>query len=128
MKLRNEILKALSDLHKNPKYAARVIEQGDDGMAVAVNQDEEFANCDFHIIASWGLGWDHVSVSLEHRCPTWEEMCWVKGIFWHEHESVIQYHPAKDEYVNCHKFCLHLWKPQNCVLPAPPPEFVGIKT
>src|SRR5262245_54586743 len=25
--------------------------------------------------------WDHVSVSLSHRCPTWDEMCWVKDLF-----------------------------------------------
>lgn len=26
-------------------------------------------------------GWDHVSVSLPNRCPTWEEMCKVKDLF-----------------------------------------------
>lgn len=30
------------------------------------------------IIASWGGGWEHVSVSLARRCPTWEEMCIIK--------------------------------------------------
>lgn len=24
--------------------------------------------------------WEHVSVSIRHRCPTWEEMCFYKGL------------------------------------------------
>lgn len=25
--------------------------------------------------------WEHVSVSLKHRCPNWEEMCMIKDLF-----------------------------------------------
>ncbi len=128
MRLRKDILEIVANLHRDPKYAVRIPEQGEDGMVVAINRDEDFRHEDFYIIASWGGGWDHVSVSLASRCPTWDEMCWIKELFWAKHESVIQYHPAKNEYVNCHRFCLHLWKPQNTVLPIPPLEFVGIKT
>lgn len=79
------------------------------------------------IIASDGLGWEHVSVSVvnEERCPTWDEMCHVKNLFWHEEEVVIQYHPAKSQYVKCHPYALHLWKPQGIDLPTPPPILVG---
>lgn len=62
------------------------------------------------VIASDGQGWEHVSVSLEFRCPIWEEMCWVKNLFWDETETVIQFHPAKKFYKNIHPFCLHLWR------------------
>lgn len=34
------------------------------------------------VIASDGAEWEHVSVSLTHRCPTWEEMCLIKSLFW----------------------------------------------
>lgn len=54
--------------------------------------------------------WEHVSVSLPHRCPTWEEMCYIKELFWSVSETVIQFHPKKSEYKNDHQFCLHLWK------------------
>lgn len=67
------------------------------------------------VIASRGGGWDHVSVSLPDRTPTWEEMNWVKGIFFGPDEWVVQYHPAESDYVNCHPFCLHLWRPQTDV-------------
>lgn len=33
------------------------------------------------VIASIEDGWEHVSVSLGHRCPTWYEMCFVKKSF-----------------------------------------------
>ena len=77
------------------------------------------------IIASRGEGWDHVSVSLADRCPTWEEMCRVKNAFFYPSECVIQYHPAIEEYVNYHPFCLHLWRPQNVSVPFPPKQLVG---
>ncbi len=125
MKLQKEIAVVLACFHKHKNYRVIVIESGEDGFAAQIQQIN--INDLFRIIVSWGGGWDHVSVSLIDRCPTWAEMCWIKGIFWNENESVIQYHPAKDEYVNCHEYCLHLWKPQNCVMPTPPIEFVGIK-
>ena len=77
--------------------------------------------------ASDGAGWEHISVSLETRCPVWPEMCFIKDLFWAEDEVVIQYHPAKRDYVNNHAFCLHLWKPIGVELPQPPTNLVGIK-
>ena len=53
-------------------------------------------------------GWEHVSVSADGRCPTWDEMCWVKDLFWTEDECTMQLHPPKSDYVNCHPHCLHI--------------------
>jgi hypothetical protein len=64
------------------------------------------------VIASDGGGWDHVSVHVENRCPTWLEMCHVKDLFFKDDEVVMQLHPAKKDYVNCHQHTLHLWRPQ----------------
>ncbi len=71
-------------------------------------------------------GWEHVSVSTATRCPTWDEMCRIKDLFWTEDEAVLQFHPPKSEYVNNHQFCLHLWKPPYPVV-LPPSILVGIK-
>jgi hypothetical protein len=89
----------------------------------------------FGVQASDGMGWEHASVSIvtskKHtpvkRCPTWEEMCFVKNLFWDESDRVIQYHPSKENYVNMHPFVLHLWRPVNIELPLPNPLFVGLK-
>src|SRR4030095_5216319 len=51
-------------------------------------------------------GWEHVSVSIDGRTPNWSEMCAVKDLFWDEEEAVMQLHPAKSQYVNCHPYCL----------------------
>lgn len=76
------------------------------------------------IVASWDRGWEHVSVSLKNRCPTWEEMCAIKEIFWGDDEAVMQIHPPKEDYVNLHNYCLHLWKPVNGEITRPPKELV----
>lgn len=77
-------------------------------------------------IVSDGGGWEHVSVSLPNRCPTWEEMCFIKDVFWGPEETVIQYHPPRSEYVNNHPYCLHLWKPSDAKIVTPPRNFVGV--
>lgn len=77
--------------------------------------------------ASDGLGWEHVSVSLDRkRCPDWEEMCFVKNLFWDENDCVIQYHPPKSEYISMHPYCLHLWRPIEKEIPRPPSIMVGV--
>ena len=50
----------------------------------------------FFVIASNGGGWEHVSVTpcnqKRKTCPTWEEMCQIKAMFFEPEETVIQYH------------------------------------
>lgn len=64
--------------------------------------------------------WEHVSVSLPKRCPTWEEMCRFKDAFWPENETAVQYHPRASEYVDQHKFCLHIWRDSEAGHTLPP--------
>ncbi len=82
----------------------------------------------FMTIASDGLGWEHVSISRRDRCPTWQEMCQIKEMFWDDTDCVVQYHPAESEYVNQHPFCLHLWRQAGLqTMPMPPSILVGFK-
>ncbi len=82
---------------------------------------------DLKIIASDGMGWNHVSVSKKYECPSWEEMCMVKNLFWGEDVWVQQFHPSKSEYVNNHPYCLHLWEPVDGINKIPSSILVGIK-
>ena len=91
-------------------------------------------NTELIVIASCGseeMPWEHVSLRARdykgERCPTWDEMCFAKDLFWDEEECVVQFHPKKSEYVNMHPFVLHLWKPTNAELLTPPSIAVGIK-
>ncbi|MCA1552582.1 hypothetical protein I6F36_38325 [Bradyrhizobium sp. BRP19] len=80
---------------------------------------------ELRIMSSSGDGWEHVSVSISWRCPNWEEMAYVKSLFWDEEECVMQLHPPRSQYVNCHPYCLHLWRPLAEAIPMPDPIMVG---
>lgn len=76
-------------------------------------------------ISSDGLGWDHVSVSTNRmRTPTWEEMAYIKDLFWEDEEVCWEYHPAKSQYVNCHPYTLHIWRRRGFKMVVPPRSFV----
>lgn len=96
---------------------------GNNGVFQIVTPDRVLLN----VVASDQDGWEHVSVSPARakRCPTWEEMCFIKDQFWDEDEVVVQYHPAKADYVKCHPHTLHLWKPIGQEIPKPPAWMVG---
>jgi hypothetical protein len=86
-----------------------------------------FRTVTLRVIATCGMDWDHVSVSLPNRCPNWEEMSYIKSLFWNDEECVMQLHPPRSEYVNNHPFCLHMWRPQKAAIPLPPSVLVGFK-
>ena len=72
-------------------------------------------------------GWEHVSVSLKTRNPNWQEMCFVKDLFFEPEECVVQFHPPQSAYVNNHEYCLHLWRHATSEFPRPPSILVGVK-
>lgn len=72
------------------------------------------------IIASNGEEWDHVSVSMERRIPTWIEMDYIRSLFFYDDEIVMQLHPAREHHINVMEYCLHLWRPQLQFIPLPP--------
>lgn len=76
------------------------------------------------MIASWEEGWEHVSVSTASRVPHWDEMQFIKELFWLDDEVVMQLHPAKSRYINTHPFVLHLWRPTEQEIPTPPLDMV----
>lgn len=88
-----------------------------------------YQSYELKVIATDGKGieprWEHVSVSLPNRCPNWQEMSYIKSLFWGKEETVIQFHPPESQYVNQHPFCLHLWKQLGFEQPLPPKIFVG---
>lgn len=80
--------------------------------------------------ASWGGGWDHVSVSLDgvqSKTPAWHEMEAARRFFFEPTETVVQIHPPLDQYVThtgLHMGVLHLWRKQDAEHVLPPREFV----
>ncbi len=77
------------------------------------------------VIGSWSCWWDHVSVSFPNRLPTWDEMAEIKRMFFKPDEVCVEFHPLEEEYVNLHRYCLHIWRPQREIIPTPPSWMVG---
>ena len=94
--------------------------------AFVIKSSSPMGEVTLNVIASDVFGWEHVSVSLPNRCPTWEEMDFIKGIFWDSEDAVMQLHVPRKDWINCHNFCLHLWKPLTEKIPLPPSIMVGI--
>jgi len=83
------------------------------------------------IIASDGEGWEHVSIHViqgeASMTPIWDEMHYVKKVFWDSEDVVMQLHPKASEYVNNQPNTLHLWRPVGVEIPTPPSILVGVK-
>lgn len=68
--------------------------------------------------------WEHVSVSLKTRTPTWAEMEWVRELFFADDELVLQFSVPRAQHINIHEHVLHLWRPIGVEIPLPPPVCV----
>ena len=117
-------MKTLEEILKQP--GLQVYQKGPDGGSGTLAQLNTSGKRNKRCVVVWsnGGGWDHVSISFADRCPTWEEMCVVKKIFFNPEETVIEYHPAESQYVNTFPYCLHLWRPQQAEIPTPPIIYV----
>lgn len=116
-------MKKIEDI-KNNGYV-KIIKDGKDGFGGTFYDKK--SRCNLNFIMSWGAGFEHCSVSMPTRCPSWEQMCAIKDVFWNDDEVCMQLHPAKKDYVNNHPYCLHIWKPINEKIPLPPTILVGLK-
>jgi hypothetical protein len=74
----------------------------------------------YNIVASYGGGWDHISVDEDGITPSWEMMQLIKEIFFDDSEVCYEFHPAKENYVNIHPGVLHIWRKQGFDMPMPP--------
>jgi len=118
-------MRTMAEIRSNPRI--QILMESEDGFSGRVRPKSSWGRCTIAAVqVSWGCWWDHVSVSFEGRTPTWEEMAEVKDMFFRPDEVCVQYHPAENEYVNQHKHCLHIFRPQREAIPTPPVWMVGI--
>jgi hypothetical protein len=54
--------------------------------------------------------WLHVSFARSYRLPGWDDLREVKDLFVGPDKLAVQVLPPADQYVNAHRFCLHLWR------------------
>lgn len=82
---------------------------------------------DYIVKFTQGFGWEHLSVSTRNKIPDWDVMCKLKEIFWRDDECCVEFHPKKEDYVNNHETCLHIWKQIGKEYEMPPSILVGFK-
>ena len=58
-----------------------------------------------------GRRWIHLSCGRRERMPNWEDLKTVKSLFLGDEATAIQVFPPQSQWVNIHKFVLHLWSP-----------------
>ena len=102
-------------------------ERGDEGIAFIMRSPWGGKGEILRVIASNGFGWDHVSVSLAKRCPTWPEMSVVRDLCFKPEECIMELHVPRAEHINHHPYALHMWRPHDVEIPRPPGWMVGPK-
>lgn len=117
-------MKSIEEIKKTPNLFIEA-EAENDGMGGKYY--DKYSGKYLNFIFSYQLGWEHLSVSMPGKTPTWDQMCIMKDIFWNEDEACVEYHPKKEDYVNMHEHCLHIWRPTDVELPTPPHILVGFK-
>ena len=98
------------------------IEVGEDGGSFTMRSVVDGG--ELRIIASYGAGWDHVSVHHHRRIPNWLEMEQVARVFFRDDEYAMQLHVPSTDHINVHPRVLHWWRPQDVVIPTPPKKLV----
>lgn len=117
-------MKSIEEIKKTPNL---VIEAEADNDGMGGRYYDKTTGKWLNFIFSYQLGWEHLSVSMPSKTPSWDQMCMMKDIFWREDEVCVEYHPKKSDYVNNHSHCLHIWKPTNVELATPPSILVGFR-
>ncbi len=60
-----------------------------------------------------GMWWRHLSLSRQDRVPSYDDLTKVKSAFAGDHRAAVMVLPKKEEHINIHPNCLHLWWPVN---------------
>lgn len=113
-------LQVLNRYRVETRYLVIVDETLEGAFVFASPQDQQALRA----IACVGEGWDHVSVSRTDRCPTWDEMEFVKRKFFREEETAMQIHVPPAKHINCHPYVLHIWRPHAWPIPLPPRDMI----
>jgi len=64
-----------------------------------------------------GKEWLHTSFSRRNSMPTYQDITMVKDQFIGFDKKAIMVFPSREEHVNIHPFCLHLYSSQEDGLP-----------
>lgn len=67
------------------------------------------------VIVSKDAGLWHLSISRKDKLPSYDELKTARYQFMPDIKYVVQIFPPKQDFVNEHPFCLHLWQPKDFI-------------
>ncbi len=100
-----------SDILEGKVNFSDYIRSSDDFIAFGGDYYDTASGKQLNYIFSIQGGWEHLSVSMPSKTPSWDQMCKMKEVFFDDEEEAVEYHPKKSEYINAHPHCLHIWRP-----------------
>ena len=65
---------------------------------------------DLRVVVSIDAGYWHMSISHPSRYPTWDEIKEARYKYTPNEVTMAMLLPPKEEYVNVHPNCFHLWE------------------
>lgn len=122
---RGEYMRSIEEIRKTPRLMIEA--EAEEATGIGGRYLDLTTGKYLNFIFSNQLGWEHLSVSMPSRTPSWDQMCMMKDIFWSKDEACVEYHPREEDYVNNHNHCLHIWRPTDETLPIPPSILVGFR-
>jgi len=101
--LRDETSKAANDI--NPRWK----------LVGIANECSVFTFNDYNVLFSieqhLSGRWKHASLTMARaELPSWGDISMMKNDFFGRDAYAIQILPPSSEYVNAHKYCMHLWQ------------------
>lgn len=67
----------------------------------------------------------HLSIAHPERLPTWDEVKEARYKHLPDKMMVAMFFPPKEDYVNYHPFCFHLWEVQGSEVESHAPSLRG---
>ncbi len=64
--------------------------------------------------------WVHISCSYDSHLPSWDDMVYVRDELLGKGTWALQVIPSQEDYVNVHRYCLHMW---HCLNGPVTPDF-----
>jgi hypothetical protein len=103
------VLPASWTIHERKRDGIHYV-QSISGLSLIVSGDTEWD----------GRRWIHMSIACPWRMPTWMELVAAKEMVIGRDAYAVQVIPPRNEYVNQHPYCLHLF---SCIDGHPLPDF-----
>lgn len=101
-------LRKIPGVAGNPAFAATITSTLDSA-AWENRPVGMFVMASITVMERWGP-LTHASISVTDRHPTWQEISALRDLFFPDTIDVMMLMPKREDYVNVHEHCFHIWQ------------------